>query len=115
MTFTRTFLRVAFGAALLAVFVVSVLPAPYEPKIFSWQDKVQHLVVFGGLTLLGIAGWPRSPRAVAAGMLLYGIAMEVAQSMTAYRAGEFRDWIADALGVVAALAIVRLRHRLPRA
>ena len=107
-------LRLAFCAALIAVFVLSVLPAPYEPKLFSWQDKVEHLLIFCGLTLLGRAAWPRHSRAVVAGILVYGAAMELGQSLTTYRMGDVRDWVADALGVALAALAAHLSSRSRR-
>lgn len=108
-------LRVAFCAALLAVFVLALLPAPYEPKLFSWQDKVEHLLIFSGITLLGRAAWSHHFGAAAGGILLYGAAMELAQSLTTYRLGDVRDWVADAIGVAVAAMLARIWNRSRRA
>jgi VanZ family protein len=96
---------------IVAVFIVALLPTTYEPKIVSWQDKIEHVLTFFTITVLGAAGWPDRFRAVAAGILAYGAAIEVAQSFTAWRTGDVRDWIADAAGVIAAAIAARLWNR----
>lgn len=101
-------LRTAFLLALAAVFWLAVQPAPDIVVLFSWQDKVEHALLFLALTLLGLAAWPSRPAAVVTGMLLYGAAMEVAQSFTAFRTGDPWDWLADAIGTFAALPLTAL-------
>lgn len=103
-------LRLAFAAALVAIFVLALLPAPDAAKFFSWQDKLEHFLLFAALAGLGLLAWSSRPRSVAGGILVYGAAMELAQSMTAYRVGDYQDWIADALGVATAVAVFRLRR-----
>ena len=72
----------------------------------SWQDKVEHALLFAGLAILGIAAWPHRAGLLAAGLLAYGAAMEVAQSTTAYRVGDPLDWLADAVGLLVLLPFV---------
>lgn len=100
-------LRALFVTLLVAVLILSVMPAPDAPKLLSWQDKIEHFVLFAGLTVLGLLAWPGRTGSVAMAILVYGVAMELAQSMTAYRVGDYLDWIADALGVAAAVGVSR--------
>ncbi|MBT0959939.1 VanZ family protein [Denitromonas iodatirespirans] len=102
--------RAAFGAALAAVLVLSLLPVPAGLQVFSWQDKLEHATAFLALGLLGQFAWARHGRWVAIGLLAYGALIEVAQSFTAWRTGDAADWLADALGVGLALLIVRARR-----
>ena len=85
-----------------------------HPTLFAWQDKLEHLLLFAALGLLGIAAWPRGALPLAAGLLAYGAAIEVAQSFTAYRTGDVWDWAADALGVAAAVGLRMGRPRVIR-
>lgn len=101
----RTVLRLLFIVVLAMVFLVALLPSPDVPAIVEGQDKVGHFAVFLILTLLGLLAWPKHAFAVCASMLLYGVAIEVAQSFTTYRQGDPWDWAADALGVVLALLL----------
>ncbi|MDO9597676.1 MAG: VanZ family protein [Azoarcus sp.] len=109
---TRTLFRTLFVAALIAVFWLALQPAPDIVKLVSWQDKIEHAILFAVLMALGALAWPRHLLTVAAGLLAYGAAMEVAQSFTGYRVGDVWDWVADALGV-AAMAFPA-RHWLTR-
>ena len=107
-------LRSSFVAILVAVFIIALLPTTYEPKIVPWQDKVEHVLTFFTITLIGAAAWPQRFRAIAAGILAYGAAIEVAQSFTTWRTGDVNDWVADAAGVAAAAVVARLWSRSRR-
>ncbi|HRP23425.1 MAG TPA: VanZ family protein [Thauera sp.] len=106
----RTTLRFLFVFLLLAVFWLALLPAPEVVKLVSWQDKIEHAVLFALLALLALAAWPERPLPIALGLLLYGAAMELAQSMTAHRFGDPWDWLADAVGLLV-LVPFALRRR----
>ena len=110
----RTIFRLVFLAVLVAVFWLALMPAPEIAKLVSWQDKIEHAVLFAGLALLAAAGWPRHPGRIAIGLLLYGAAMEVAQSQTGYRFGDPWDWLADAVGLLVLLPFALRKNRLPQ-
>ena len=105
----RTLLRVLFIAALGGAFWLALMPIEPVIKLLSWQDKVEHALLFAGLATLGIAAWPQRASVLAAGLLAYGAAMEVAQSTTAYRVGDPLDWLADAVGLLVLLPFVLRR------
>ena len=46
------------------------------------------------------------PLRIAAGLLLYGAAMELAQSQTGHRFGDPWDWVADAVGLLVLVPLV---------
>lgn len=106
----RTTLRFLFVFLLLGVFWLALLPAPEVVKLVSWQDKIEHAVLFALLALFALAAWPERPLTIALGLLLYGAAMELAQSMTAHRFGDPWDWLADAVGLLVLLPFA-LRRR----
>ena len=108
----RTIFRLLFCAFLLAVFWLALMPAPNIAKLVSWQDKIEHALLFAGLALLALAAWPQRPLAIALGLLAYGAAMEVAQSFTAHRFGDPWDWLADAVGLLVLLPFALRRRRL---
>lgn len=104
--------RLLFAIALPLVFWLALRPAPDIVQMVSWQDKVEHALLFAALALLGRAGWPHRALALALGLLAYGAAMEVAQSFTGYRVGDPLDWLADAVGLVVLLPLtLRRTHR----
>lgn len=112
-TSVRKLLRFVFVLTLCAVFWLALLPAPDVVQLVSWQDKVEHAVLFAGLALLALAAWPQRALAIALGLLAYGAAMEVAQSFTAHRVGDPWDWLADAVGLLVLLPFaLRRRQRV---
>lgn len=109
-TYVRTLLRVLFGVALIGAFWLALMPVAPMAKLFSWQDKIEHALLFAGLALLAIAAWPGRALTIASGLLVYGAAMEFAQATTAYRQGDPFDWLADAVGLLV-LVPFALRQR----
>lgn len=103
----RAALRLGFALALAVVMWLAVQPAPDLVQLFSWQDKVEHALLFAALAAFGATAWPRQPVALVGGLLLYGAAMELAQSFTAFRVGDPWDWLADAVGTLAMLPLLR--------
>ena len=63
--------------------------------VFSWQDKLEHVLSFLGLAALGCLGWPERAERVAVGLTFYGGLIEIAQSLTSWRSGDVFDWLAD--------------------
>jgi hypothetical protein len=93
----------AFWAALLLLLVMALVPIDVAGGIL--KDKVQHMLGFYTLTVLGLAGWGR-PSAVklALGLAALGGAIELFQATALIgRDGEFLDWIADLAGILFAL------------
>lgn len=106
--------RPLFVVALVLVFIASLLPSPDGPALVAHQDKYGHFAAFFILALLGIAAWPTHLARVPGGLLLYGMAIEIGQSFTAYRMGDVFDWLADALGILAASALSLLYRAMRR-
>ena len=107
-------LRIGFAIALALVLVVSLWPMPEPPPINTGWDKTDHVAAFVVLGLLGLPSWPDHRVRVLVGLLLYGALIEVLQAFTVYRHADWRDWVADAIGIgLAALvaAIWRGRRR----
>ncbi|MBR0564828.1 VanZ family protein [Azoarcus sp. L1K30] len=100
--------RGLFALALIGAFWLALRPAPELIQIVSWQDKIEHAVLFAGLMVLGSLGWRDRLFRLAIGLLIYGAAMEIAQSFTTYRVGDVWDWLADAIGLLAAGLALRL-------
>lgn len=97
------------GIALLAaVLILSLMPLSGVPVAKLFSDKAAHLLAymtlmlwFGSVVRPGSRGW------VFAGLLVYGGVIELLQSMTAYRAMEFADLVADAAGLLLGWLLVR--------
>lgn len=91
--------RLAFFACLAAVLALALLKDVSPPLDTGW-DKSNHLLAFGVLALLGRLGFPGRHWLVPSGLLLYGIAIEILQGLTGYRVADYRDLLADLLGIV---------------
>ena len=91
-----------FYALLVLFTILFLMPTHYLPEesIFNWWDKAQHAAVFGVLTVFAILTYPDKVKALTLGLLLYGALIEILQSCTSWRQGDFSDWCADAIGVV---------------
>ena len=94
--------RLAFVAALAAIFVIALLPTGAGEALFPQVDKFQHAMAFGALWVLGVRAGHRPGWAMAAGLLAYGIAIELAQGLTSYRDASAADIVADLAGIALA-------------
>jgi VanZ family protein len=87
-------------------------PGKDLPEVTLW-DKAEHASAWFVLTAIGLAFWPRRPGRVAGFALAFGALVEVLQAvMPLGRDGDWRDWVADAIGVMAALVIWLVAGRL---
>lgn len=104
-------MRLGFFGALVVIFVLALMPLPAGFNVFSWQDKVEHVLAFLALGLLGVTARLARPRITLAGLLAYGGLIEVAQGMTSYRTADPADFVADACGLLLAALIIRVWMR----
>ncbi|MBS0503732.1 MAG: VanZ family protein [Proteobacteria bacterium] len=76
------------------------------------SDKTEHVVTFVALTMLAIAAYPRAMLAAQAFILSgFGAMIEFIQPYFG-RDKDAKDWIADTIGIVIAMAIVWTMRRL---
>jgi VanZ family protein len=99
--------RAAFWGCLLAVVVLSLLPGERLPAVFAWWDKAQHALGFAILTGLGLLAYGQVRWRLPAGLLLLGALIELAQGASGWRTGDWRDLLADAVGIVLTLLLWR--------
>ena len=77
-----------------------------------FSDKTQHAVTFFGLTALAALGYPRARFWAAAFALSgFGALIEFIQPYFG-RDKDYRDWIADTIGILLAFAIVWAARKL---
>jgi VanZ family protein len=104
----RSVWRSLFLLTWVAISTLALLPKPPAGADLGW-DKANHLAAFGVLTLLAHWGWPRLRwTALWAGLLSYGVLIEVAQSFTPNRSAEAVDVLADAIGIGLAQLLLAL-------
>ncbi len=100
---TRLAQAVFFGA-LVFTFVSAVMPAKHAPQIAPW-DKAEHFMAFYALTGMAAAAFPRRHvLLVAAALSGFGALIEFVQGLNfVARDRDFWDWVADSIGIAAAL------------
>jgi VanZ family protein len=98
--------RGMFIALLCAVLYLALKPAEPTPDWFAQADKLRHAGAFLVLFGLGLRAGFR-PLPLAAGLLLFGVGIEIAQSFTPTREASAADVAADAVGIALALGIRR--------
>ena len=104
----RRALSAIFWAAILFTFVMAVMPHP--PRLPGEpSDKVQHIIAFATLGLLGALAFPtRSIARLAIWLSLFGALIELVQAIPVlHRDSDILDWLADTLAVAAALLTAR--------
>ena len=109
-------LRFLFWSAAVFAFVMAVLPHPPQvPGALS--DKVQHIVAFACLALLGSVAYPwLRPLTLVIALSAFGALIEVVQLIPGlHRDADSRDWLADTAAVavmVLAISVWRRTRRL---
>lgn len=101
----RPLWRALLLALLIAITWLALSPAP-PPGMDTGWDKANHLLAFGSLAFSAAwAFWPR-PRLwgwLVLALMAYGVGIELAQSLLPPRSADWRDVLADALGIASGL------------
>lgn len=105
----RRLWRTGLAGLLAVVTWLALEPAPPEVADFGW-DKLNHLCAFAALAWMAAAAFAPRWRAVAGGLLAYGVVIELLQSLTPTRSAEWADVLADAIGVAIGLGLFMLAH-----
>jgi VanZ family protein len=110
----RDLKRAAYAVANAVLLYLCLAPVSMLPPATLW-DKAEHAIAWAVLAGLGLSLWPGRAREVAAYSLALGALVEILQAlMPLGRQGDWRDWVADAIGVAAAVlawALVRTVRR----
>jgi VanZ family protein len=108
--FVRCLLRAGFYAASTLVAIFSLVPSGALPPT-SIGDKVEHVIAYAVLGLLGAASSERGVMRVILGLAVFGVAIEMLQAFSPGRAPDPLDVVADIIGsgLGCSLALL-LRH-----
>ena len=102
-----------FWVCFLAINILALSPAPYLPplEIINWWDKAEHAIAFAvlaELAVLAALAYPEASRLRIALLLMgQGVLIEVLQYYGGYRFGDWQDAVADGVGVLVGLVVVR--------
>lgn len=104
-------MRLAFWAALAFAVVMALVPVP--PVTIFTNDKYQHMLAFGVLTVLAVGGYPRAELLrIGERLSFLGALIEVLQSIPSlHRDCDIHDWLADTLVVIVVLLVVIVWRR----
>ena len=96
----RKLSQMAFVIGLVAVILLSLLPQDVLPDPGTW-DKLNHVMAYGVLALAGGLGFRglRSLLLVGIGLLILGIALEIAQAALPHRSASAYDVLANLIGI----------------
>ncbi len=103
----------AFAAVALLSLYVLFSPSPGGPALFDGADKIVHASLFALLT--GTAIWAFGARPAYVLLLgTYAVLSEVVQALALpHRSGDWRDVVADLVGVVLVCVLTPLLSRRP--
>ncbi|MBW3559364.1 MAG: hypothetical protein KY446_04595 [Proteobacteria bacterium] len=114
--FARLGTRLLFALA-VAVLLHEAIEPSHEPGLVIAKDDLEHGLWAYGLTILGVAAFPRTRALLIGGVLLVlSAAAEGVQPLVG-RSAEWSDWLGSAAGVGAALApmlLLWIRERVLR-
>jgi VanZ family protein len=103
-------LQSLFWSGILVLIVVSVIPRDYlPPPGFDMWDKLQHVLAYTILSVLGGQAYPGKKylASIFFGLIILGGSLEVIQSIVPNREASFGDEVANTIGVGIGLVIVR--------
>ena len=103
-------LKILFWICFVGLNALALSPAPYLlPALFDWWDKAQHAIGFGTLAVLAVLAYPQvSKLRIGGWLMVQGVVIEVLQYFSGYRYGDWQDAVADGVGVLLGLLLVRV-------
>lgn len=103
-----------FCAATAALLWLSLAPTRDLPGAVMFWDKAEHSLAYLVLTGMGLVLFPRHPRLLAAYVMAVGGGVEVLQAVMGFgRQGDWRDILANAIGIAAAYSLAALARLRP--
>jgi VanZ family protein len=107
----RRALRIAFYGASALVATLSLLPSATLPPT-AIGDKVEHVIAYAVLGLLGAASSARGVRRVILGLAAFGLLIELLQTFSPGRSPELLDLVADVAGAGLGCAAAMVPRRM---
>lgn len=102
--------QVLFWLALVFACVMAFLPKPPHTPLDRFGDKIQHMIAFATLAGLATLAFGREARwRIIERLCSLGAVIEVVQSISwLNRTSDVRDWLADCIVVIIAVAVTAM-------
>jgi len=97
----RLLWKTLFWTLVLATLWLSLIPGDQVPLPLHFWDKAQHALSFAALAFLGLLAYRGCSKPLIIGLMLLGAGIECAQWLTGWRQGDWLDWLADCVGLLA--------------
>lgn len=106
-------LRLAvFGGAVAVILYLTLAPNDDVPGSALIWDKAAHAIAFGLLVIIGLLMSTHRRWAVIVGVWVLAVGIEVAQALMPYgRQGDWRDALADSIGIALGVGLWALARR----
>jgi VanZ family protein len=102
--------RLTFALGLVLISWLALSPHPPQGLSTGW-DKANHALAFAALACCGSLGLRWRSRWLLGALMAYGLLIEILQTQVPGRSGEAADLLADGLGALAGILLVRLLMR----
>lgn len=102
----------AFALAVGVILYLTLAPSRDVPGEGLLWDKAAHAIAFGGLTIIGLLLSTHRRWHVVLAVWVLGVGIEFAQALMPFgRQGDWRDALADTVGVILGLTLWALARR----
>lgn len=109
--FKDNFFIIAIGIT-FSIAYLSLMKAPKVVLVFSASDKVYHIIAYFTLTICWLLSFYKKSNLkyrIVVFCILFGIIIEILQqSLTSYRTGDYKDVLANIIGIVLGLFVFNL-------
>ena len=110
---TSNIYRAAFFLGIAIVTLLSLLPQESLPQS-GLSDKLEHLLAYAVLCVAGCWAFPDKIQRILIFLVLYGVVLELLQSLIPGRVPSMFDGLANTMGIALGWAFLRvLRRTLP--
>jgi VanZ family protein len=94
-----------YGLASAILLYLTLAPSKAVPDVHLW-DKAEHAIAWAVLAGVGLVLFPRAVLPIALFALGFGVLVEILQGALPFgRDADWKDWIADLVGVAAAVIV----------
>lgn len=97
--------RLIFVLGVIASLVLALTPVEGGEQPFAHFDKLKHMAGFAMLWIVGVLAGLRPGWALALGLAVFGVGIELAQSFTISRHASRGDVLADLMGIAFGMLI----------